>query len=126
MRATVSTLNETVSAELTAAFHRFTASVLQTDAAHTQLCCVRAEYLHMDARQVVSSVVNKLDSLYMSIAAHQLSCDSTGSSFGKRSKAQKTHELIASFLSILNTDVLLSKLFQVILQLLSFCYDYRC
>jgi len=131
VRKTMSSLSNGVDDELTAAFHNFSLAVMSKE---VDVCTIRAEYLQMDARQLVNVIFTKLRQLYTIISNIQVSWEgdaaySTGHS--RRKALNRGLSIVSNFTSYLGTDSLMQKMFKVFIYLFKYllflsCCMYTC
>jgi len=113
VRKTNLILTQTVEDELTTAFRNFSRSVLSGD---TEMCQVRAEYLTMDAKQLMNEVFAKLRKLHQIVANTQISWEGDGAygnNHARRRIVNRSLNVVNNFVSHLCTDPLMQKMFKV-------------
>jgi len=114
IRTLLTTLKDSVTTEITSTFNRFSGQVLGRDSSQSSLCAVREEYLHMDPRSVVMTILNKVCHLYSTVMDHQLSWDQGGiNAKAAKRAAHKQNDVLSQFIRYMDQDKLLQKLFQV-------------
>lgn len=118
VRRTSSLQQQVVEDEISSAFHNFSNSLMRKEA---DVCCVRAEYLQMDAKQLMNVVFTKLRQLYQIIANVQIGWEGDGaygSSHTRRKLLNRSLSIVNNFANHLCTDSLMQKLFKVTVLLL--------
>lgn len=114
VRKTSGTLMHGVENEIEAAFHNFSNAVMRKEA---DVCCVRAEYLQMDARQLLNVIFAKLRQLHQIVANIQISWEGDaayGSGHTRRKLLNRSLSIVNNFASHLCTDTLMQKMFKVV------------
>ena len=118
VRKTSSSMTQVVEDEISSAFRNFSNAVLRKEA---DVCHVRAEYLQMDARQLLNVVFTKLRQLYQIVANVQISWDGDGANAGghaRRKMLNRSLSIVNNFANHLCTDNLMQKMFKVVIPLL--------
>ena len=121
VRKTSSALTQVAEDEISSAFRNFSNAVLRKEA---EVCHVRAEYLQMDAKQLLNVVFAKLRQLLQIVANVQISWEGDaayGNIHTRRKMLNRSLNIINNFASHLCTDSLMQKLFQVIVVVDIFC-----
>jgi len=113
VRKTSSQLTQSVDAEIESAFRNFTNAIVNREA---DICSVRAEYLQMDAKQLLNDVFTKLRKLYTIVANVQISWDGEGAygnNHTRRKFLNRSLSIVNNFANHLCTDSLMQKMFKV-------------
>jgi len=114
VRKTSSHLTQSVENEIESAFRSFSNAVLHRE---VDVCTVRAEYLQMDAKQLMNVVFMKLRQLYQIVANIQISWDGEGAygnNYTRRKFLNRSLSIVNNFANHLCTDSLMQKMFKVV------------
>jgi len=114
VRKTSTKLTLGIEDELESAFRNFSNAILHREA---NVCSVRAEYLQMDAKQLVDVIFTKLRQLYQIVADVQISWEdesARGNNYTRRKLLSRSFNIVHSFASHLCTDSLMQKIFKVL------------
>ena len=118
VRKTQSAQTQAVEEEILSAFRNFSNALLRKEA---DVCHVRAEYLQMDAKQLLHVVFTKLRQLYEIVANVQISWEddaSHGSGHARRKMLNRSLNIVSNFANHLCTDSLMQKMFKVVILLI--------
>jgi len=114
VRKTNNLLTQTVEDEISAAFRNFSNAVMQKEA---EICSIRAQYLQMDAKQLLNVVFTKLRQLHQIVADVQISWEGQDATFGnshaRRKILNRSLGIVNNFANHLCTDSLMQKMFKV-------------
>ena len=109
-------LTQSVEDEIESAFRNFSNAILHREA---NICSVRAEYLQMDAKQLLNVIFTKLRQLYQIGYDIQISWEGDAAysnNFARRKLLNRSFTIVNNFANHLCTDSLMQKLFKVVIE----------
>lgn len=113
VRKTSARLTQSVEDEIESAFRNFSNAIINREA---DVCCVRAEYLQMDAKLLLHDVFSKLRKLHTIVANVQISWEGEGTygnNFTRRKLLNRSLTIVNNFANHLCSDSLMQKIFKV-------------
>jgi len=122
VRRVNSKLTQSVEDEIESAFRNFSNAILHKEA---NVCSIRAEYLQMDAKQLLNVIFRKLRQLYTIVADIHISWEGDaayGNNFARRKLLNRSLSIVNNFASHLCTDSLMQKMFKVVIELCSLLF----